>query len=326
MEKWYLSDNGKVNGPYSIDEIQSLVAKNNDLYGWNPSYSHWLPVVKIEEFKGFVSQEAATAQVSKELIDKFVNKKQELVKKITFIDSVVEKTTRAIARFEDEITEYKNLTKQFDAEIQENIIPLEKKYNSIIKQMTDLRKATLISKQEIDDVVAEFGSLVLNNTTGNNDGFAGLAQTNTITGKYSPTAPKKTVSTVDNQTKKLDTENSGSSVVPIRNVPKETAFKQEPQEDISVKEVSIDKKAIHDTPKEIQPLEVEKKTFKDKLKSVFAKEEEETVGSFSERLLKLDKENEISESVAESKEEIVFIDYETNSVEDEPKIKHRRRR
>jgi hypothetical protein len=318
MEKWYLSDNGKVNGPYNIDEIQSLVAKNNDLYGWNQSYSHWLPVVKIEEFRSFVSQEAAISQVSKELIDKFVNKKQELVKKITFIDSVVEKTSRAMTRFEDEINEYKDLTKQFDAEIQENIVPLEKKYNGIRRQMTDLRKATLISKQEIEDVVAEFGALVLNNTPGNNVDLSGFTTDNTVATKTNSTVARKANPTVEEKAKKLDTEKSNSSVVPIRNIPKESKNSSS-----SAKEQSSDIADIDETSAEFQASEEEKKTFKDKLKSVFTKEEEEASTSLSERLLQLDKGDDAK------KEDVVFLDLEADSVdetEEEPKIKHRRRR
>jgi len=320
MEKWYLSDNGKVNGPYSIDDVQPLVTKNSDLYGWNPSYSHWLPVVKIEEFKHFVSQVDATAQISKELIDKFVNKKQELVKKITFIDSVVEKTTRAIARFDDEINEYKELTKQFDTEIQENIIPLEKKYNSILKQMSDIKKATLISKKEIEDAVADFGALVLNNTTNKNEGLNEFSQTSTVTPK---TSPKLSAKDVEPITKKLPVDKNSSSVVPIRHMPQESAVTQEPQHPSArIEESQLGQHNTTDTNNKDQYLEAEKKSFKDKLKSVFAKEAD-VESSFSERLLQLDKD------VEENKEDIVFLDYETDSDEaddGEPKIKHRRRR
>ena len=103
MDKWYISDNGRVAGPLNIDDVQRLIAKNSDVYGWNPSYSHWLPVIKINELKEFLPQDHSSDQVSKELIDKFVNRKRDLNKKTALINSSIELTVEKMVLFEQEI-------------------------------------------------------------------------------------------------------------------------------------------------------------------------------------------------------------------------------
>ena len=322
MEKWYLSDNGQVSGPFSIDDVQGLIANNSDLYGWNPSYSHWLPVIKIQEFSEFLVHEKPPEQVSKALVDKFVTKKRELKKKALLIDSSVEATLQTMSYFESEINKYRELTSSLSDEVKENIAPLEKKYKSISNKLDDLQRAVVISKQEISDVSQEFSEFVLNKSSENNEEQAKSIPVAVTAAKTSPL--------VEEVPQALATEKTTSSVVPIRNVVKETKPNENTQQNApSLKSRSTQDKGTAELSAEA--LAAEKKSFKDKLKSVFAKHNEEpATASFSERMLKLEKDDDSAEEVVVGNvEDVVFLDYETeaNSLdESEPKRRHRRRR
>lgn len=174
MKKWYLSEDGNVSGPFSIDDVQTRVSKNNNLYGWNPTYSHWLPVIKIPEFKAFLSEVKSQDQVSKELVDKFINKKIDLNKKTALIDSSIVSTIESISRFEKEIVDYKELTENLAPGVKDNIEPLEKKYNSLNNQLIELEKAAEISRNEFSQVEGEFSELLLSKTALNYDDLSKL--------------------------------------------------------------------------------------------------------------------------------------------------------
>lgn len=167
MKKWYFSENGKVSGPCSINDGSSLLSKNNHLYGWNPSFSQWLPVNKIPELSELIPESKPAAQVPKELINKFVTKKRDLNKKVILIDETIKKTQAQITAFEKEISQYKSLTESLSSDMKDNILPLEKKYQLVSKQLIELTKAAEIAKHEIKNVVQEFGELVLSKTNEN---------------------------------------------------------------------------------------------------------------------------------------------------------------
>ena len=324
MDKWYLSENGRVTGPFNIDDVQRCIAKNSDLYGWNPSYSHWLPVVKIKELSVFLPEVQSSEQVSKALIDKFVNKKQDLNKKVALINSSIGMTVEKMVQFEQEINKYKELTTALSSDVKDNIVPLEKKHNGIGKQLNDLQKALAISKQEINDVVKEFGDLVLNKVTEKSEDFAELAQA----------TPVKPAASVTAESKRLDTNKDMSSVVSIKKVAKETEIAKESQELSSIlvkhqlsQDVNVDLQPT-------QPTQAETSGFKNKLKSVFGKQNNTAdLAKLSERLLLLEKEviEKADVDKGDIEEEVVFLDYEVESEsveqsENEPKKKRRRRR
>lgn len=361
MDKWYISDNGRVAGPLNIDDVQRLIAKNSDVYGWNPSYSHWLPVIKINELKEFLPQDHSSDQVSKKLIDKFVNRKRDLNKKTALINSSIELTVEKMVLFEQEINKYKTLTATLSPDVQENIVPLEKKYHGIGKQLNDLQKALTISKQEINDAVKDFGELVLNKSTENYEDFAEIIQTiptpaapapaQTIStqaaAKVNVVAPApitvkspETVRTVVSST--TETEISETSKPIPANIPLElrrTVVEHGTNNTTTKPSVVPINKDMHDPSLAIdnqsnQPAQTEKMGFKNKLKSVFSKQNNsEELTKLSDRLRLLDKE--VTEKVAAEKisvdqgddEEVVLLDYDVESEsEDDSENKKKRRR
>lgn len=343
MDKWYISENGRVSGPLKIDDVERLIAKNSDLYGWNPSYSHWLPISKINELSKFLPEDHLSEQVSKELIDKFLNRKRDLIKKTTLINASIEKTVGKMTVFEQEIIKYKGLTTSLSADVQENIVPLEKKYNAIGKQLSELQKALAISKQEINDAVKEFGELVLNKSTEHYEDFAELAQTTPVQ------TPVQVNSATSNASKPVETVKAPESEVPeaqkietskpVSSIP--VALRGTVVEHGSVNKETTPsvvplRKETAEASHSAQPTEKQKETekmgFKNKLKSVFGKQNNpENTTKLSDRLKMLEKETVTNsvESHSDEEEEVVFLDYDLDVNEDDEsdhKKKRRRRR
>jgi hypothetical protein len=162
MKKWYFSDNGQISGPFSVNDASTLLANNSNLYGWNPSFSQWLPVVQIPEFSELITDRKSVTQVSKELINAFLSKKRDLNKKINLINEAIKRSKNKLNEFEAIISKYNKLTEGLSTEVIDNIQPIEKKKLSMSKQLLELNKAVDIAKCEIIEVVQEFGDLVLN--------------------------------------------------------------------------------------------------------------------------------------------------------------------
>jgi len=160
MKKWYFSKNGKISGPFELDEAKGFLTKDPDFYGWHPSFSQWRPVSCIIEFVDVVPTPVPPAQIPPELIQEFVDKKQSLHEKIDSIDEKIDVTTTSIYEFEQEIKIYKRITQNLSDEVKDNIKSIEQHYSGLQKTLSDLKKATDIANNEIDEIVTDFDSRV----------------------------------------------------------------------------------------------------------------------------------------------------------------------
>ena len=55
QEEWYVSLDGKQEGPFSLPEAQAWVSAkggDDDLYCWSEGFDDWLPIVKVSHFRG----------------------------------------------------------------------------------------------------------------------------------------------------------------------------------------------------------------------------------------------------------------------------------
>jgi hypothetical protein len=351
MDKWYISANGRVTGPLNIEGVKRLIAKHNDLYGWNPSFSHWLPIAEIKELSVFLSKEQFSEQVSKELIQKFVNRKRDLYKKTAIIDSAIEATIEKMTHFEKEINNYKKLTATLAADVQDNIIPLEQKYSGIEKQLNNLQKALIISKQEINDTIKEFGELVLPKSTESNDDFVELVQNTaatpaTISNEIPVSITAAPTEVVKNKPESfsIPAELRGTvvnyaeepkapkpSVVPIRKEEKGVNIAKKSQDLSSiVVEHQLEQTSKVNKQVDLQPVQSEKKGFTNKLKSVFGKQNNKADSAkLSDRLLLLEKEatEKVDTTKGDPEDETVGFEYEIESqLEDDSDLKKKRRR
>jgi hypothetical protein len=93
MKKWFFSDNGKVSGPFGLEESNKMVASNPALYAWHPSYSQWVPATYVTEFELSIKPPAAPQEVPQELIEEFIGKEREAIE----ILARVEKNIKSIS-------------------------------------------------------------------------------------------------------------------------------------------------------------------------------------------------------------------------------------
>jgi len=163
MEKWFFSDNGKVSGPLTLEEAREELAKNPNVYGWNPSLNQWKPVSCIGEFADIVPPSEQALLVPKELTDKFLAKKKRLQGKLTSIEDSIKHTESTFNSFEKQIENYKKLTANLNDDVKSAIGNIEKKHSSLTKKLSQVKNAVDIAEDEIDDAIKNFDQRVNSN-------------------------------------------------------------------------------------------------------------------------------------------------------------------
>lgn len=156
MKKWYFSKNSKITGPLDINEAKAFLTKDPDVYGWHPTFSQWQPASNILEFADVVPAPVAPAQIPPELVEEFLNKKQVLHDKVDTIDESIEAVTTTMYELDQEIKIYKRITQNLSDEVKENINSIEQHNKLMQKSLNDLKQVTDIANNEIDDIVKEF--------------------------------------------------------------------------------------------------------------------------------------------------------------------------
>ncbi|WP_394131960.1 DUF4339 domain-containing protein [Shewanella maritima] len=160
MTKWFFSKNGDVTGPLSEAEAKAFVQNDPECYGWHPSFTHWKPVGKINEFAELVPEIAPPAQIPQSLIDDFVAKKQDIANKVESMNDSIKFTKTYLYELEQEINIYKRLTNSLTDEVKGNIRPFEQKYEAFNSTFEELANALAIAKGESEEVIAEFDKRV----------------------------------------------------------------------------------------------------------------------------------------------------------------------
>jgi len=163
MEKWFFSDNGKVTAPLDLDAAKAYLADNPNVYGWHPSFSQWKPVNCILEFADVVPAAEQSLLVPKELTEKFLAKKQRLETKLTSIDDSINHTQSSLNKFERQIEEYKELTKNLNDDVKGAIENIEKKHISLTKKLSQVKNAVSIAEVEINDAITGFDQRINSN-------------------------------------------------------------------------------------------------------------------------------------------------------------------
>ena len=156
MKKWLFSDNGKVTGPLDFAAAKQIVSNNPNLYAWQPSYSHWMPVNCIEEFISLMTVPKPPELIPSELIEHFITKERDLVAKLDSLDKSLDFTNSSLAEFDQEIVFYKQLTKDCSQEVQSTLDTIEQQYAALRQNLNGFKKAAIIAKSDLSVVSAEF--------------------------------------------------------------------------------------------------------------------------------------------------------------------------
>jgi chromosome segregation ATPase len=156
MKKWFFSSNGEVSSALSFDEAKEFLTNNPDVYGWHPSFNHWKPVSCISEFIGVVPASIPGPLIPKEISDKFLAKKHRLDSKLTSIDDSIKHSHKSLIKFEQQIEDYKELTKNLNDDVKGAISNIEKKYKTLNRKLSQVKDAVDIAETEMSEAVEEF--------------------------------------------------------------------------------------------------------------------------------------------------------------------------
>ncbi|WP_057831683.1 GYF domain-containing protein [Colwellia sp. TT2012] len=156
MKKWYFSNNGEITAPLDLDAAKDYLASNPNVYGWHPSFNQWKPVNCISEFVDVLPPTVQAPLIPKEISDQFLAKKQRLEVKLTSIDDSINHSQSSLAKFEQQIASYKDLTKNLNDDVKGAIDNIEKKYKNLSRKLSQVKDAVDIAETEISAVVDDF--------------------------------------------------------------------------------------------------------------------------------------------------------------------------
>ncbi|KGJ87711.1 DUF4339 domain-containing protein [Colwellia psychrerythraea] len=156
MKKWFFSNNGEVTAPLDLDAAKDYLASNPNVYGWHPSFNQWKPVNCISEFVDVLPPTVQAPLIPKEISDKFLAKKQRLETKLTSIDDSINHSQSSLVKFEQQIVDYKDLTKNLNEDVQGAIDNIERKYKSLSRKLSQVKDAVHIAEKEMSEVVDDF--------------------------------------------------------------------------------------------------------------------------------------------------------------------------
>ncbi|ALO34984.1 hypothetical protein CMT41_09835 [Colwellia sp. MT41] len=156
MKKWFFSNNGEITAPLDLDAAKDYLATNPNVYGWHPSFNQWKPVNCISEFVDVLPPTVQAPLIPKEISDQFLAKKQRLEGKLTSIDDSINHSQSSLAKFEQQIASYKDLTKNLNDDVKGAIDNIEKKYKNLSRKLSQVKDAVHIAETEMSAVVDDF--------------------------------------------------------------------------------------------------------------------------------------------------------------------------
>ena len=156
MNKWYFSKDNTITEPMDFESAKKYVAANLDSYGWQQSYTQWLPVQCISDFANIIPPVKPLAMVPQDVVDEFNNKSKKIIENITKVNADISNGEKLLQVFAQEIDSYKNMTMKLSPEVQANINGIEQHYLSLQQQLKDIRQTTHTTANEVNQVVTNF--------------------------------------------------------------------------------------------------------------------------------------------------------------------------
>lgn len=160
MNTWIFSKNGQVTEPLDLASAKKYVVENNDAYGWQASYTQWLPVNSINEFSALLPERKVGAQLPQKIVDEFLSKEQALSKRLEQFNKELASGEAIAQEFEQEIANYKQLTVNLSDEVKGNINEIELQYHELQNQLNVIRQSVQTSQQELSGIVKDFNQKV----------------------------------------------------------------------------------------------------------------------------------------------------------------------
>lgn len=156
MNKWYFTKNNTITEPMDFEAAKKFVAANLDSYGWQQSFTQWLPVHCINDFAGIVPEAKPLPLVPQGVVDEFNSKSKKIIDNISKVNSDISSGEKLLQVFAQEIDTYKKMTVKLSPEVQANINSIEEHYFALQKQLQDIKQTTNTTANEVSQVVSNF--------------------------------------------------------------------------------------------------------------------------------------------------------------------------
>jgi hypothetical protein len=146
MKKWLFSNDGEMTEALTFDEAQSYVKKhsNSNLYVWNPSFTHWLPLHEVKEFTVDINIPPPPVAIPTDLLEEYKNKEEALFKTLARVDNTLGNTRSAISEIGHDIDTYCGFTEELNSEVKETIAKIHEQYNALQSSIKASSKSKLI--------------------------------------------------------------------------------------------------------------------------------------------------------------------------------------
>jgi len=162
MNKWYFSKNGSITEAMDLQSAKEFVTANPDSYGWQQSYTQWLPLHCISDFADILPVFKPIAEIPQTVVDEFNHKEQALVNKLEKVNTDITNSEIFAQEFAQEIDVYKQITQNLSPEVKANIRSIEQQYDLLQQRLTDIKQSTHLAANEISKVVTNFNLKVAN--------------------------------------------------------------------------------------------------------------------------------------------------------------------
>jgi len=162
MNKWYFSKNGSIIEITDIESIKAFVIANPDFYGWQPSYTQWLPLHCISDFADIIPISPPLAEIPQDIIDEFNKKEKCFVEKLKEVNIDISNSEVFAQKFVQEINDYKQITQRLSPEVQANINSIEEQYCLLQQRLKDIKQSTHFTANKISKVVTDFNLRITN--------------------------------------------------------------------------------------------------------------------------------------------------------------------
>ena len=156
MNTWIFSKNGVVTEPLDLVKAKKYVVENPDSYGWQSSFTQWLPVHSINEFSSLLPKQETTDIVPQKIVDEFRSKEETLGARFDDLNKELTAGELNAQNFAQEIATYKELTVNLSDEVKNNISEIEQQYHDLVKQLKTYKLEIKSSQSALDNVVKVF--------------------------------------------------------------------------------------------------------------------------------------------------------------------------
>jgi len=146
MKKWLFSNNGEMTEALTFDEAQVYVNKHRDtnLYVWNLSFTHWLPLHEVEDFNVDINIPTPPVAIPTDLLEEYKNKEEALFETLARVDNTLGNTRAAISEIGHDIETYCGYTEELNSEVKETIAKVHEQYSALQNSIKASSKSKLM--------------------------------------------------------------------------------------------------------------------------------------------------------------------------------------